>query len=205
MRPVALAILNKALAVPAVYRAWGWFVGGSDPGAFAREHIRARAGQRVLDIGCGPGDIVRHLPRVDYVGFDANPDYITTATRNHGDRGRFYCQRVNEQSLSDHDGFDIVLAVGVLHHLDDDEADKLFRLAHAALVPGGRLVTLDGVFVKGQNPVARMIIARDRGEHVRDEAGYRRIADLTFSKVKAVVRSDLLRIPYTHLILECEK
>ena len=88
---------------------------------------------------------------------------------------------------------------------DDDEADKLFRLAHAALVPGGRLVTLDGVLIPHQNRVARFLVSRDRGEHVREEAGYRRIADKTFTKVKPSVRSDLLGIPYTHLILECEK
>lgn len=205
MRRVAGSVLNKVLGVPVVYRSWGRLVGGGDRGRFAREHIRAREGQRVLDIGCGPADILQWLPRVDYTGFDANPDYITTATKNYGDRGRFYCQRVSEQSLSDHQGFDIVLALGIVHHLDDEEAEKLFRLALVALVPGGRLVTLDGVFVKGQNPIARLIISRDRGEHVRDEAGYRRIADRVFSKVKPAVRSDLLRIPYTHLIMECEK
>ncbi len=191
--------------MPVVYRTWGRLVGGKDRGRFAREHIRAAEGQRILDIGCGPADILRYLPRVDYTGFDANPDYIAAATRNYGDRGRFYCQRVSHESLAANEGFDIVLAVGVLHHLDDAEAEQLFRLAHAALVPGGRLVTLDGVFADGQNPIAKLIISRDRGEHVRDERGYRTLADRVFSKVTPAVRTDLLNIPYTHLILECEK
>ena len=198
-------MVYRALALPVVYRVWGRLVGGRDRGAFAREHIRAREGQRVLDIGCGPADILQYLPKVDYTGFDANPDYITTATRNYGDRGRFYCQRVSEESLSAHEGFDIVLAVGVLHHLDDAEAEQLFRLALAALVPGGRLITLDGVFVKGQSKVARLIVSRDRGQHVRDERGYLRIAERVFTKITPAVRTDLLTIPYTHLILECEK
>ncbi len=205
MRGVAGRIVNRVLAVPLVYRVWGWLVGGGDRGAFAREYVRAREGQRVLDIGCGPADVLQWLPRVDYTGFDSNPDYIRSATSNYGDRGRFYCQRVSEQSLSDHRGFDIVLALGVLHHLDDDEAERLFRLALAALVPGGRLLTLDGVFVKGQNPIARLIISHDRGEHVRDEAGYRALAGRVFAKVKPAVRTDLNRIPYTHIIMECEK
>ena len=205
MQRVPLRIVYKALAVPLVYRVWGRLVGGKDRGRFAREHIRAREGQRVLDIGCGPADILQYLPKVDYTGFDSNPDYIATATRNYGDRGHFYCQRVSEQALSAHEGFDIVLAIGVLHHLDDAEAEQLFRLAIAALVPGGRLVTLDGVFVKGQSPIARLIISRDRGEHVRDEPGYRRIAERIFKKIMPALRGDLLGIPYTHLIPECEK
>lgn len=191
--------------MPVVYRAWGRLVGGKDRARFAREHVRAEEGQRVLDIGCGPADILEYLPPVDYTGFDANPDYIATATRNYGNRGRFYCQRVSHESGAANEAFEIVLALGVLHHLDDAEAEQLFRLAHAALVPGGRLVTLDGVYVNGQNRIARLIIARDRGEHVRDERGYRAIADRVFSNVTPVVRTDLLNIPYTHLILECEK
>ena len=200
-----LRLIYRALGVPVVYRAWGRLVGGNDRGRFAREYVRAKEGQRVLDIGCGPADIVQYLPKVDYTGFDSNPDYIATATRNYGDRGRFYCQRVSEESLAANEGYDIVLAVGVLHHLDDAEAEHLFRLAHAALVPGGRLVTLDGVLVKGQNPIAKLVISRDRGEHVRDERGYRRIAERVFSTITATVRHDLLMIPYSHLILECEK
>ena len=198
-------LIKRALRVPVVYRLWGRLVGGKDRGRFAREYVRAKEGQRVLDIGCGPADIVKYLPKVDYTGFDSNPDYIATATRNYGDRGRFYCQRVSEESLAANEGYDIVLAVGVLHHLDDAEAEQLFHLAHAALVPGGRLITLDGVFVKGQNPIARLIISRDRGEHVRDERGYQRIAERVFSTITPTVRHDLLMIPYSHLILECEK
>jgi cyclopropane fatty-acyl-phospholipid synthase-like methyltransferase len=33
--------------------------------------------------------------------------------------------------------FDIVLAIGVLHHLDDAEVLQLFKIAHAALKNGG--------------------------------------------------------------------
>lgn len=198
-------MVSRVLAVPAVYRAWGRFVGGKNRGAFAHDYVRARAGDRVLDIGCGPADVLQYLPDVDYTGFDINPEYIATATRNYGDRGRFYCQRVNEESLGNHEGFDIVLASGILHHLDDGEAEKLVNLAHTALKPGGRLITLDGVFVHDQSALARFIISRDRGEFVRDERGYRDLAARLFTRIDATIRTDLIRIPYTHLILECVK
>lgn len=41
--------------------------------------------------------------------------------------------------------FDIVLVVGVLHHLDDTEALQLCQLAQAGLKSGGTLITLDGI------------------------------------------------------------
>ena len=198
-------ILFRALGLPAVYRTFGRIVAGDGRGILARDHIRARDGQRVLDIGCGPADILTELPNVDYTGFDANPAYIASAKRNHGNRGRFYCQRVNEEALGKHSGFDIVLAIGVVHHLDDDEAEKLFRLAHSALAPGGRLVTLDGCYVAGQPRIARFLLSRDRGSHVRNQAGYVGLASRVFTSVDAVVRGDLLAVPYTNLILECQR
>jgi hypothetical protein len=66
-------------------------------------------------------------------------------------------------------------------------------------------VTIDPVFIAGQNPVARLLVSRDRGEHVRDVEGYVRIAERVFADVRATVRGDLMRVPYTHVVLECEK
>jgi hypothetical protein len=46
-------------------------------------------------------------------------------------------------------------------------------------------------------------LARDRGEYVRSEQEYVRIASQVFGNVEAAVQHDLLSIPYTHLILSC--
>lgn len=199
-------IARTMLAVPIVYRTFGWLTGAvAGRERFAHEHIRARAGDRVLDIGCGPADILPHLPDVDYTGFDASPAYIATAERVHGSRGKFSCKRVSEETLPEKGIFDIVLAIGLIHHLDDAEAEHFYRLAHSALAPGGRLITNDPVFVDGQSRVARYLISRDRGDHVRNEKAYLEIARRVFTSVAPAIVSDHLRIPYTHLILECQR
>jgi SAM-dependent methyltransferase len=204
--PVLRALKESLLAVPAVYRLHGKLLGlGKDRSVYAREHVRARPGDRVLDIGCGPAEILGWMPPVDYVGFDLSPEYVASAKKRWGDRGRFYCERVSDASLDRHRDFDVVVATGVLHHLGDAEAEQLFRLAHAALVPGGRLVTLDGVWVEGQSRIAKMLLARDRGEHVRRKDAYVELASRVFTTVRADVREDLLAFPYTLLVLECEK
>jgi SAM-dependent methyltransferase len=197
--------MYKLLEFSLAYQTFGALINRRDPSLFARDHLRAREGDRLLDIGCGPADVVALLPQVEYVGFDANPQYIETAKRNYGDRGEFYCKRVSEESLSTHANFDIVLASGLLHHLDDEEGEQLFRIALAALRPGGRFVTLDGCYVDDQSPIARFLISRDRGRFVRDQQGYLGIATKVFSNIRPFVRHDLLRIPYTHLIMECVK
>jgi cyclopropane fatty-acyl-phospholipid synthase-like methyltransferase len=119
--------------------------------------------------------------------------------------GHFVCERVSRFSLAKQQTFDVVLALGIVHHLDDQEATQLFQIAYDALEIGGTLVTLDGVWTHDQSALARWFLARDRGEHVRNEEEYVRLASQVFGKVKASIRHDLLRIPYTHLILECTR
>jgi SAM-dependent methyltransferase len=196
--------LRRALAVPAAYRLFSWVAGGDARDTYVREYVRPAPHARILDIGCGPADILEFLPAgVTYVGFDDSAAYVAAAQRRFGGRGEFSCQRLTPELVARYAGFDLVLANGVLHHLDDREAQILFRIAHAALVPGGRLVTLDGCFVPGQSAIARLLLQRDRGRYVRDEAAYVRQARAVFPDVVAHVRHDLMRVPYTHIVMEC--
>ena len=200
--------LKSILEQPFVYKLFSALVGAQySISTFVNQYVRPAAGDRILDIGCGPGKILDHLPQVDYFGFDFSPSYIESATRRYGHRGQFFCQRVSEAQvfLEQPESFDIVLAIGVLHHLDDAEALQLFEIAWRALKKGGRLVTYDGCYVRGQSRAATYLLSRDRGQFVRDEQGYTSLARSSFDEVRASVRHDLLRIPYTHIIMECVK
>jgi SAM-dependent methyltransferase len=198
--------LRRVLAIPAAYQLWWTVVGGP---ALAKvlvsDYVRPEAGSRILEIGCGPGTIVGYLPSSDYLGFDLSPGYIELA-RKRFPKARFVCERVSQFSVGKEQSFDVVLALGIVHHLEDAEARQLFQIAYGALKPGGKLVTIDGVWADGQSPVARWLLARDRGEYVRSEREYVGIASQVFSSnIRPTVRHDLLRIPYTHLILECTR
>jgi len=113
------------------------------------------------------------------------------------------CERVSGFSLRDRGSFDLVLALGLINHLHDAEARQLLQLAYDALRPGGKLVTVDGVVTPDQSPAARWLLARDRGGYVRRTGEYLRIASSVFQSLSPSIRHDLLRIPYSHLILEC--
>jgi len=204
--PAVIRAIRSALAIPAAYRAFGALIGAhAAREIFARDFVRARPGQRVLDIGCGPGTLFPYLGDVAYLGFDASPEYIAAAQSRYGERARFVCERVSDHVVEESSRFDVAVASGVLHHLDDVEARRLLEIASASLEAGGRLITLDGCFTPDQNPVARLLLSRDRGQFVRSKEQYMELATRVFPVVTATVRNDLLRIPYTHIILECEK
>jgi SAM-dependent methyltransferase len=168
-----------------------------------RDYVHPKPGNRILDIGCGPGNMVPFLPDCRYLGVDMNPKYIERAQARFGEQAEFSCERVSEHNVQDMGGFDIVLALGLLHHLDDSEADDLFRLGYAALKPGGRMITMDGCYLPEQSKVERYLLDSDRGRFVRSEEEYLKLAQRRFSRVVPHLKPGLLRIPYTHLFLEC--
>ena len=198
-----IEILRSVLSHPSAYQSFFNAVGGAQRNRILlRDYIRPVPRDRLLDIGCGPGTLVPYLESVEYVGLDVSPEYIDTA-RHRFPQAKFICQRVDQPDPVEPQSFDIAVALGVLHHLDDNEAQALFQLARDALKPGARLVTIDGVWTDDQSRVVKYLLSRDRGRFVRTEAGYRQIASKVFSKIEASIRHDLLRIPYTVLVLTC--
>jgi SAM-dependent methyltransferase len=197
--------LSSVLNIPTGYRFFRWLVGGeSSWRIYLAEYVKPVTGEKILDLGCGPADILDYLPAVNYTGLDISPEYIRSAKQRFGSRGRFLCGDVGQAAIEGEQGtFDLVLATGVIHHLDDAQAAALFDLARRVLRSGGRLVTFDGCYVPQQSGMARWLLARDRGKFVRTREDYLRLASAYFTKVEAHLRHDLLRIPYTHLIMRC--
>jgi cyclopropane fatty-acyl-phospholipid synthase-like methyltransferase len=195
---------RRVLAHPEIYRKFRSLVQSKNSATrLVGEFLKIDPGQRVLDIGCGTADILAQLPLdIDYHGYDVEPAYLTSARQRYGHRGSFVVRSVSPEAVEGLGTFDVVISLGVLHHLTDLQAGTLFATAAKVLRPGGRLVTLDGAYVKGQHPVARLLLALDRGRHVRTPEAYLAIARQHFLDVNATVLHDLIVIPYTHCIIE---
>ena len=172
---------------------------------FTADFIKPFPGMKVLDIGCGPADILAYLPSdVEYYGFDISPQYIAHARKRFGERGHFYCEQLSTEDLTRLPEFDLVLAIGLLHHLDDPLAEEVMRLASRALKEGGRLLTIDPCNDRGQNLISRFLISHDRGQNVRDKVSYETLAKAVFQEPQVQVNHTTW-IPYTHCIMNCRK
>jgi len=195
--------LHAILSHPKVYSLFQNLMGAEAHWKnFAESNIRPSVGMRILDIGCGPCGILRYLPNTEYYGFDISESYISQARLIYGTRGNFFAKNFTEEYLEILPKFDVVIASGLLHHLDDGIAVDLLKLVREALQPGGRFLSIDPVFEPGQNPIARLIISNDRGRNVRTCSGYLELVRHAFEICSAEVRHRAW-IPYTHCYMTC--
>lgn len=196
--------IRSVLSHPLVYGAFQNLLGAKRGRVrFVRDQVRPQLGMRILDLGCGPAEILGSLPQdVVYVGYDMSAEYIAHAQRKFGQRGDFRCRLLEQAEVATLEPFDLVMGIGVLHHLDDATARAFMTIAGAALKPGGRILTVDPCLAARQNPIARFLITRDRGQHVRDADGYLVLVGDTGFEVTGRIAHQAW-IPYTHWYMEC--
>jgi 2-polyprenyl-3-methyl-5-hydroxy-6-metoxy-1,4-benzoquinol methylase len=199
--------LRSVLSHPVIYKTFQRIIGIDR--AFkilVNEIIKPTSGSKMLDIGCGEAHILDFLPKgITYVGYDLNPAYINYARKKYADRGVFINERVSEMVVANREPFNIVLAAGLLHHLNDEEAEDLFRVGYNCLETGGFMFTSDNCYLKGQSPVARYISSKDRGQHVRYPEQYKSIGLSVFRNIDTIIKNNMVRIPQTTCILKCKK
>ena len=197
--------IRSVLSHPLIYSALQSLMGAHKfRQKFVANYIKPSSEMSVLDIGCGPAEVLAYLPKVDYCGFDISQQYIEKARNNFSSEGKFFCKIFEDSDLEVLPKFDVILAIGLLHHLDDEEAVKLIELASKALKPGGKFLTVDPCYESGQNFIARFLINNDRGQNVRNKEEYLNLVNGRFNLFNVDVVHQTW-IPYTHCFMTCIK
>lgn len=197
--------IYRLVGIPAFYKTFQNALGAkAGRKRLVSDFIRPESGEKFLDLGCGSAEILRELPDdVTYCGVDRNAKHIAEAQATYGSRGRFLAGDFGDAVTLGEESFDAIFAFGLLHHLDDTEAKALMTQVRQALAENGRFLTIDPVITDNQPFAAKWLIQRDSGRNVRRLEEYERLADGQFGIVNSEVRSDLLRVPYTHCLIEC--
>ena len=157
---------------------------------------------KVLDIGCGPAEILDTLPKIKYYGFDINPIYINSAKKKYENKGKFFCKKFTNKNTKYLPKFDHVLLLGILHHLSDKEINTLMPNIKKVLKRKGNIITLDNIFIHKQNFIAKFLIQMDKGENVRSRKGYLNILKNHFKRINSKIYHQKF-IPYTWFVANC--
>ena len=107
----------------------------------------------ILDWGCGPARIIRHLPSLvgstcNCYGSDYNPQYIEWCTKNIPDVS-FSTNRLEPPLLFSSEFFDIAYGISIFTHLSEEMHFQWFDELMRVLKPDGILfLTLQGAVFK---------------------------------------------------------
>jgi ubiquinone/menaquinone biosynthesis C-methylase UbiE len=200
--------LKRLLTNPRFYELFQKFLGGDNAKKWLVKNVWApRSGDVIVDIGCGSGNILEYLPPdIQYLGIDTSEEYIRSARRRFAAGGTFFlgtAQDFVNQNNSYFGSADLVLCNGLLHHLSDCEALEVLELSKRIMKSDGRLVCLEATFLARQTRLSKWILNRDRGKHIRSEQEWKNLIGQAFESYSTHILTGLIRIPYTHIVIEC--
>jgi ubiquinone/menaquinone biosynthesis C-methylase UbiE len=120
---------------------------------------------KILDIGCGSGEISRFFNNLDYIGIDVNPDYIEFARKIY--KKNF--EVMNAQKLRFKKRyFDYVVIIGVLHHIDDKNCNLILNEITRVIKDNGKIIIIEDVNTQSRIDLFGNLIRKlDVGEHIR--------------------------------------
>jgi SAM-dependent methyltransferase len=97
--------------------------------------------KRILDFGCGRGDLLAHLFRrgVAASGFEISPDSAEVTRTRFAAEPLFRGVATSPGELAD-GSFDVVMLVEVIEHLLDEEVGSVLAEVRRVLADGGRVV-----------------------------------------------------------------
>ena len=201
--------LRSILSLPWVYRLFAHILGiEANRQWFIDDVLWLRDGQKLVDMGCGPADILDRLPAVEYVGLDISDMYIRAARAKFKTRGgaKFLSGSVEDwtRDALTYEA-DLVLTNGVLHRVDDDDAKKILEFTCRALKDNGRFIFYEPCYLIWQSGISAYFMSLDRGQNIRTEQQWKELANSIFPIVSTNIATSVNRLGYVSIVGQCRK
>jgi len=197
-------LMEKVMDMPLVYQAFQNLVYTKKSYETIDELLNFVNCNAVLDFGCGTGVYSEKFTNSLYIGIDPLESCITRARTKYGESQTRKFIVGDEAKLFDFTDarFDLIIAMGVLHHMEDRKASIFLEEAIRLLNMNGKLVCLEPLYFEGQSRSARFMVSQDRGKFARNEAGYKGLFPGGIEGIAMERKLGLLRIPYDQVAIK---
>ncbi len=190
--------IKKIISSPQVYDTIQTIVGEKLFRKYLVEKIfKIQDGYKILDIACGTGGYCKYLLNynIKYYGFDGNASYINYAKIKFRKNKNFffYNEMIKDFNMLNEIEFDLIIVMGLLHHLSDTEVIYLLNLTKNLLKKGGRVITFDQCKYKNMNYIEDFLVKNDRGKYMRDLSEYKSLISNIYNDV---ITHELINIGY---------
>ncbi len=150
-----MSLRESVLGLPPLYNLFTFVIGrfGLTRLNLYSKYIPYTSGLNILDLGCGPGTSTNFFRPEDYLGIDISQQYVNEAEKkfpNHHFECMDFTSLTRGSKILPKKGLDIILAYGLIHHLNDDKAFSFFCKAHELLNTNGFIITFDGCIYEKQ-------------------------------------------------------
>lgn len=195
--------LYKVLSSPVIYSIFQKLMKGDKIRKKILTSNIKKKNPKILDIGCGLGDSLEYIKNPLYFGYDISKEYIEYAKRKYKTKGIFVCRNFTQKEIKKLPKFDYILLIGIIHHLKDKQILNLLKLIKKTLKKDGRLITLDPIFSKNQNYLAKFLISHDRGKNIKTKKEYLKLLKFFFKNSISKTYNQTF-IPYTWFTMNCK-
>lgn len=198
---------HKVLALPICYDLFQTAVGSVRfRSHFVSENIGNFKANNVLDLGCGTASTSKLLHEdVSYIGLDTSSKYLEKAAKRTANRdSKLILTDIADNSWTQSAGTlnsALGLALGIYHHINDEQLEETIFNVATVLAPGSKLVSLDPVVDSKTTKLANWFAKNDRGQFIREPEMYTELFRKHGFSIKYEITRNSFRIPYDLILI----